>query len=132
MSDLDMRSFGEIGKQAHALGDDARAAISAALYKGAQALVPAVKAKAPRSLKHRTGGKRSPLHLTDTITADKVLGMAGVTVAGGANGPSFYWKHLEHGTVKMPAKPFFAPALEEKAEEVHQAVAEELKEKLGL
>ena len=54
------------------------------------------------------------------------------TVAGGAKGPSFYWKYLEHGTAKMPARPFFAPALEEKAEEVHQAVADELKEKLGL
>ena len=58
--------------------------------------------------------------------------MAGVTVAGGANGPSYYWKYLEHGTVKMAARPFFAPALEEKAVEVHQAVADELKEKLGL
>ena len=132
MSVLNLESFGEVGKQAKALGDDAKGAISSALYKGAQMLVPTVKAKAPRSLKHRTGGKLSPLHLADTITADKALSMAGVTVAGGANGPSYYWKYLEHGTVKMAARPFFAPALEEKAEEVHQTVADELKEKLGL
>ena len=47
MSALDLESFGEVGNQAKALGDAAKGAISSALYKGAQVLVPAVKAKAP-------------------------------------------------------------------------------------
>ena len=98
---LSLDSFGEVGAKAKALGDAANVAAANALYKGAQAIVPAAQAKAPRSLVHRTGRKRSPLHLADRIVAVKVdgTGVAGVTVDGGPNGTSFYWKYLEYGTV---------------------------------
>lgn len=131
---ISLDSFGEVGAKAKALGEAANVASSNALYKGALIIVPAAQAKAPRSLKHRGGRKRSPLHLADTIVAQKVSGngMAGVTVAGGANGPTYYWKYLEYGTVKMAARPFFRPAALEKADEVSKVVQESLKEELGL
>ena len=131
---LSLDSFGEVGAKAKALGDAANVAAANALLKGAQAIVPAAQAKAPRSLVHRTGRKRSPLHLADRIVAAKMdgTGVAGVTVDGGPNGTSFYWKYLEYGTVKLAARPFFRPAALEKADEVSRIVQESLKDELGL
>ena len=47
MSALDLDSFGEVGNQAKALGDAAKGAISSALYKGAQVLVPDGEGQSP-------------------------------------------------------------------------------------
>lgn len=130
---IGLEQVGEVGKQAAALGDAAKSAISSALLKGAQVIRPAAQAKAPRSAVHAMRRGVSPKHLGDVIIAAKAgARSAGLTVEGGANGPSYYWKYLEHGTVKMRAQSFMAPAAEEKESEAVEAIAAELKSKLGL
>lgn len=130
---IGVEQLGEIGRQAAALGQEARSAISAALLKGAKAIEPAAKAKAPRAAVHSRRRGISPKHLADVIVAVKGNARtAGLTVEGGANGPSYYWKYIEHGTTKMRAQPYMAPAAEEKENEAVEAVATELKRKLGL
>lgn len=122
-----------MGKQAAALGSQAKGAISSALLKGAKVIVPAAKAKAPRSAQHRQYRKIGPKHLADAIVAQKGNARtSGVSVEGGANGSYYYWKFLEHGTGKMDPQPFIAPAAEEKESEVIDTIAGELKSKLGL
>lgn len=130
---IGLEQIGEIGKQASALGDAAKSAISSALFKGAQVMQPAARAMAPRSKVHARQRGVSPKHLGDVIIAAKAgARSAGLTVEGGANGPSYYWKYVEHGTVKMRAQPFMAPAAEATEDKAVEAIASELKGKLGL
>ena len=130
---IGLEQIGEIGKQAAALGDAARGAVSSALLKGAQIMQPVARSMAPRSAVHSKRRGISPKHLGDVIIAAKAGDRsAGLTVEGGANGPSYYWKYVEHGTTKMRAQPFMAPAAEATENEAVEAIASELKSKLGL
>lgn len=129
---ITIEQLGEVGRQAAALGKEAQAAIGAALLKGVKVMEPAARAKAPRAAVHARRRGISPKHLGDVIISAKATNrVAGLTVEGGANGPSYYWKYVEHGTVKMRAQPYMAPAAEEKENEAIEAVARELKSKLG-
>lgn len=133
-SSITLDGLGEIGKQAQALGSQANTAINASLLAGAKVIAAEAKVRAPRSKKHRGGNGRSAKHLADVLKADIVTKRkkSGVTVVGGANGPSFYWKFLEHGTTKMKARKFVAKSAEAKETEVVAVVASTLKDKLGL
>lgn len=60
---------------------------------------------------------------------------ARVGIRGGAKQNAetpWYWRMHELGTKHLPARPFMAPALEGNAQEILDAVAEELKKALGL
>lgn len=50
---------------------------------------------------------------------------AGITK--GDNSPIYYGKFVEWGTVKMPAKPFLAPAFESTKEEVEEQIKNKIK-----
>lgn len=52
-------------------------------------------------------------------------GRVGKTYATG--GSTFYWRFLEFGTSKMPARPFLRPALEHNVEKVTNVAVTELK-----
>ena len=45
---------------------------------------------------------------------------------GNPGGDTFYWRFLEFGTEKMPARPFMRPAAAEGAQEAYAAVAQTL------
>ena len=45
---------------------------------------------------------------------------------GNPGGDTFYWRFLEFGTEKMPAKPFMRPAAQSSSPEVYATVAREL------
>ena len=124
----------ELGKQAKALGPQASSAINSALLAGARIITAEAQLRVPRAKKHRSGNGRSPKHLADVLKAEVITkrNKSGVTVQGGANGPSFYWKFVEHGTVKMKARKYVAKSAEAKESEVASKVADVLKDKLGL
>ena len=131
---ISIEQIGEVGRQAVALGAEATPAINAALLEGAKIIADEAKTRIPRYPKHRTDHKRSARHLADVLKAEIVTKrrVAGVTVEGGFNGPSYYVKFVEHGTVKMKARKYIAKSAEARESEVIDTVAAKLKEKLGL
>jgi len=134
MGSLRLEGLGALAKQAAALGQDAKKAVNSALLKGARIITAEAKVRAPRTEGHPTTRGRSPRHLADVLTATKITAknVSGVTVEGGANGPSYYWKYVEYGTVKQNAQKFINESAAAKEAEVLDAVAAELKSELGL
>ena len=134
MSSISIQNLGEVGRQVQALGSAAASATNSALLKGSKVIAAEASVRAPRTAKHRTGKKISPKHLADSLTAQGVTGrkVAGVTVQGGFNGPSYYVKFVEYGTTKQSAQRFIQQSAEAKEVEVLETVASELKDKLGL
>ena len=132
-SSFQIDNLGELQKQALALGAEAKPAINSALLAGAKIIAAEAKLRVPKSKRHRTDHGQSPRHLADVLKAEAISqrNIAGVTVEGGANGPSFYWKFVEHGTVRIKARKYVAQSAEAKQEEVLAVVASTLKDKLG-
>ena len=133
-SKISIDQLGEVGRQAKALGSEATTAINGALLKGARIIAGEATLRAPRARKHRTGHGRSPQRLAEVITAELISNrkVAGVTVKGGFNGPSYYVKFIEYGTTKQNAQQFIEKSAEAKEKEVLETVASELKSRLGL
>ena len=134
MGSLRLEGLGALAKQATALGQDAKKAVNSALLKGARIITAEAKVRAPRTEGHPAARGHSPRHLADVLTATKITAknVSGVTVEGGANGPSYYWKYVEYGTVKQKAQKFINESAVAKEAEVLDAVAAELKSELGL
>ena len=134
MGSLRLEGLGALAKQAAALGQDAKKAVNSALLKGARIITAEAKVRAPRTEGHPATRGRSPRHLADVLTATKITAknVSGVTVEGGANGPSYYWKYVEYGTVKQKAQKFINESATAKEAEVLDAVTAELKSELGL
>lgn len=132
-SAIHLDGLGELAKQAQAMGSEATPAIHAALLAGAQIIAQDASTAIPRYPKHRTDHGRSSKHLADVLRAAIITKRktAGVTVEGGVNGPSYYWKFVEHGTNKMKARKYVAKSAAAKEAEVMEAVGTKLKEKLG-
>ncbi len=132
-SSITIEQIGAVGRQAAALGAEATPAINAALLAGAKVIAAEARTRIPRSSK-KHGAGISARHLADVIKAQNATGrrVAGVTVEGGFNGPSYYVKFVEHGTVKMKARKYIAKSSEAREAEVVDAVAAKLKDRLGL
>lgn len=94
-----------------------------ALNKGADVLKEGISERAPR----RTG------HLSKSIEKSKVKkSKEGVKyIEVGPNKSAFYGAFLEFGTSTIRAKPFMAPALEEKRDEIYGTMADVLREELA-
>jgi HK97 gp10 family phage protein len=131
---ISIEQIGEVGRQAAALGAEATPAINAALLEGAKIIAGEARTRIPRHPKHRATKKISARHLADVVKAEIITKrrIAGVTVEGGFNGPSFYVKFPEYGTVKMKARRYIAKSAEAREAEVIDTVAAKLKERLGL
>lgn len=134
-SSITIEKIGEVGRQALALGEDASRAINSALLGGAKIAKEEASQRIPRYKRHRTDHGRSSKHLADSLKAEVIRKrqVAGVTVEGAfQNGPSYYVKFVEYGTVKMRAREYIQTAAIVKQQEMVEAVAATLKEKLGL
>ena len=133
-SKISIEQLGELGKQAKALGSEATGAVNRALLMGARIISGEAVLRAPKSRKHRTNRGQSPKRLAEVITAELISNrkVAGVTVRGGFNGPSYYVKFVEYGTEKQNAQRFIEKSAEAKEKEVLSTVATELKNRLGL
>jgi HK97 gp10 family phage protein len=79
--------------------------------------VRAVEARARSLVRRDTGALQGAIH-------GRVEGLrGGVGIAGGMiNGrrPATYWRHVEFGTVRVPARPFLRPAAEAEVPVVEQ------------
>ena len=56
----------------------------------------------------------------------------GVTVIGGVNGPSYYWKYLEYGTKRIRERAFIRESAEARGDEAMEAVKREIEARLGI
>lgn len=114
----------ELGNElgAKTLASAARRAF-APVFEAAKRLVPV-----------DSGALRDAIRLTVTRPSggDTVVGV-GLVVAGPKKGqkspkgvgPGIYWRFIELGTVKLPAHPFFRPALDSNAQGVIDLLKEE-------
>lgn len=128
-------NLGEIGRQAQALGNDAKKAVNKALLSGAKVIRTEASVRIPRRVPHRTDHGRSSKHLADALKAVIITShrVAGVTVEGDfQNGPSYYVKFVEYGTTKMKKCQYIQKSAEAKEREALETVATELKTQLGL
>lgn len=128
-------NLGEIGRQAQALGKEAKGAVNKALLAGAKIIRADASVRIPRRKPHRTDHGRNSKHLADALEAKVITDrkVAGVTVEGDfQNGPSYYVKFVEYGTTKMKKRQYIQKSAEAKENEALEAVASELKAQLGL
>lgn len=128
-------NLGELGRQAKALGTEARKAVNKALLAGAKIIEGEASKRIPRYARHRTDHGRSSKHLADSLRSEVVTDrqVAGVTVEGAfQNGPSYYVKFVEYGTTKMAKRQYIQKSAEAKEQQVLETVASELKQNLGL
>jgi HK97 gp10 family phage protein len=100
----------EATKRAIAAVPEAAKALAAdAVAKSTFAVEQAARARAPRGL---TGRLRAAITSKATATAGRV-GIAPGFGISGRPGPEVYWRFVEYGTVRMPARPMFRPAAEQ-------------------
>lgn len=127
MAKVELTGMEELQKMLHMIGE--RIAVRAenkALREGAEIVREDAARRAPRS-------KLNKPHLADNIIKSGVKTDKGTGVKYIDVGPSknfFYGLFLELGTSKMTAKPFMAPALEEKRDEIYGTMADVLWEEL--
>lgn len=96
------RAIAAVPEAAKRLAADAVAKSTFSIEQSARAL-------APRGL---TGRLKASITSRATATAGRV-GIAGsVSSSLKYKGPETYWRFVEYGTVRVPARPFFRPAAE--------------------
>ena len=134
MANVRIDGLRDLGARVKAMGTDARKAAGTALRKGAEIIQDEAKGRAPRSAGHKARAGVSSRHLADVLTTQVSAGKytAGVTVEGGANGPSYYWRFPEYGTVKQKEQAFIRESAEARGQEAMETVEREIRTKLGL
>lgn len=95
------RAIAAVPEAAKALAADAVAKSTFSLEQTARALAP----RGP------TGRLRAAITSKATATAGRV-GIAPGFGTGRGPGPDVYWRFVEFGTVRVPARPMFRPAAE--------------------
>ncbi|MBQ8964557.1 MAG: HK97 gp10 family phage protein [Clostridia bacterium] len=91
--------------------------------------------RAPRSAHgHPATQGRTAKHLADQLTTSVSASKytAGVTVVGGVNGPSYYWKYLEYGTKRIKERAFIRESAEARGDEAMETVKREIEARLGI
>lgn len=103
-------------RQLRALDARTRGRILASIVEAAAKPITVVaQQKAPRAAVHRTGDKRPPKPLADSIRYEMLKKGANVATAGVGPTKDVWYAHFnEFGTVKMAAQPFLRPAYDEK------------------
>lgn len=95
-------AFKAAPEKVRVLAGDAVAVSTFATAQGARAFAP-----------RRTGALREAI-TSKTIGLNGRVGLVGGEVRG--ERPDVYWRFVEFGTVKVPARPFFRPAAERETE----------------
>lgn len=128
--------MGDLGKQARALGAEARKGIRKALLAGAKVMAPSSQARVPLSGRKHTGNVKTRVPLKNVVKADVISKtdnhVAGVTVEGGFPGEHFYVKFPEYGANKISARSYIQLGAMERKQEAVDAVAETLRSELDL
>lgn len=110
---FEMEGWEELERKLESLGSkmQAQKVLEGALMEGAEVVKAAIEAHAPR----RTGMLSSDIHISRG-------GRKKFSVRIGPGLKGFYGRFLEHGTSKMPAKPFMRPAFEASNDAAQEAI----------
>lgn len=110
------------------LGNRAARVENNALRAGAEELQKIMSQNAPGPSE-----KKRRIHLKDNIRMSRVKQKDGVKVIEvGPGRESFYAQFLEFGTSKMSPRPFVQPSVVESRQQVLKAMAEKLRQGIGL
>ena len=112
-----------------------KTAVRQAARKAMKPVRDAVKASAPEDKSENADGIKIKANVALYTKWRGSTLYARVGIRGGAkknDETPWYWRMHELGTKNLPARPFMQPALENNAQEILDAVAEELKKALGL
>ena len=154
MANLSVKVTGlkELGQALENLGRKTKNKLGAkAMRKGgaiirdqARANAPILKEKVPhrkrgtlkknivaRTKPQKDGSVRTIIFVR-SLKNSKVLEFKGKTGKGGAYNPRdpFYWRFVEFGTSKMPAKPFMRPAFEQSKQQAAQTIINTLRDEI--
>ncbi len=123
MAKVELTGLDDLLKELNALSERIAArAENKALREGAEILRAAISKRAPR----RTGRLSKSIEKSNVKRSKE--GVKYIEV--GPNRSAFYGVFLEFGTSTIRAKPFMAPALEEKRDEIYGTMADVLREEL--
>ncbi len=128
MADIELSGFEEMTRKLEELGKKAGRVENNALRAGAEVLQEAMSENAPMDPKSRHN-----VHLQENIQMSKVKRKGGEKVIEvGPGEGSFYAMFLELGTSKMAPDPFIDRSISQSKAKVIKAMANELKDGLGL
>ena len=135
MANVRIDGLKDLGTRVKNMGKDARAAAGQALRKGAEIIREEAHVRVPRSAHgHPATQGRIAKHLADQLTTSVSASKytAGVTVVGGVNGPSYYWKFLEYDTKRIKERAFIRESAEARGDEAMETVKREIETRLGI
>ena len=135
MANVRIDGLNDLGTRVRNMGKDARGAAGQALRKGAEIIKEEAHVRAPRSKNgHPATYGRTSKHLADQLTTSVSASKytAGVTVVGGVNGPSYYWKFLEYGTKRIKERAFIRESAAARENEALETVKREIENSLGI
>jgi HK97 gp10 family phage protein len=128
VADMKISGFDEMTRRLHQLGNRASRVENNALRAGAEELQETMSRNAPGP-----SDKQRRVHLKDNIQMGRVKQKEGAKVIEvGPGRESFYAQFLEFGTSKMSPKPFVEPSVVESRNRVLRAMAEKLRQGIGL
>lgn len=124
---MELTGMDELLKKVESMGKKGEKIENKALKKAGKLILEEAKENAPVRKENLKKGLKMSGILKKGSNKYVVVG-----IQRGDNSKIFYGKFLEFGTSKMAAKPFMAPAFENKKEEAKEIIKKELKNALGL
>ena len=104
-----LEGFEQTKRAIAAVPEAARLLAADAVAKSTFSVEQSARAGAPRGL---TGRLRAAITSKSSGTSGRVGIAPGFGLGGKTKGPEAYWRFVECGTVRFPARPFFRPAAE--------------------
>ena len=120
---FEVNGLNELMRELSKAGDQAGDLLEAAALAGGKVVEEQARDNAPRE-------KGTLAKSITTGVVDKGQNMVEVGIGPGKKG--WYGRFSEHGTSREPARPWLFPAYEQKKEEAENAIAEVIREGLGL
>jgi HK97 gp10 family phage protein len=120
---FEVNGLNELMQELEKAGDKAGELLEAAALAGGKVVEEQARENAPRE-------KGTLAKSITTGVVDKGQNMVEVGIGPGKKG--WYGRFSEHGTSREPARPWLFPAYEQKKEEAENAIAEVIREGLGL
>ncbi|HLR91835.1 MAG TPA: HK97-gp10 family putative phage morphogenesis protein [Atopostipes sp.] len=119
--DLEIEGLDELTQQLEKMGYDVKQNEEKALVAGAEVMQKATKGQ----VRVRTGNLKDHIEISDVENGE-------VYVYVDQQGQAYYGFFLEMGTSKMRAQPFMGPAFNRSKGQIERAMADSLRQVLGL
>ena len=122
----------QINAKLRTLGKTGKVAVRTASRKAMLPVRQQVQANAPEDTTNPDNVRiKASVRMRSRWNGDRLRVRIGIEGGGKANKETpFYFRHQEFGTQHTPASPFMAPALESNAQQILDAVAEQLTKEL--